>query len=48
MSLKPKHQRLVLVGAALVALLAAVMLAMWGLKDRTAFFAVYALGCASA
>ena len=39
MSLKPKHQRFVLVGAALVALLAAVMLAMWGLKDRTAFFA---------
>ncbi len=39
MSLKPKHQRLVLVGAALVALLAAVMLAMWGLQDRAAYFA---------
>lgn len=38
MSLKPKHQRLVLVGAALVALLAAVMLAMMGLKDRAAYF----------
>ncbi len=39
MSLKPKHQRLVLVGAALLALLAAVMLAMWGLQDRAAYFA---------
>lgn len=38
MSLKPKHQRLVLVVAALVALLAAVLLAMWGLKDRAAYF----------
>lgn len=38
MSLKPKHQRLVLVSAAIVALLAAVMLAMWGLKDRAAYF----------
>ena len=38
MNLKPKHQRLVLVGAALVALLAAVMLAMLGLKDRAAYF----------
>ncbi|MEP7315515.1 MAG: cytochrome c maturation protein CcmE [Sphingomicrobium sp.] len=36
--MKPKHQRLVLVGAAIVALLAAVMLAMWGLKDRAAYF----------
>ncbi len=39
MSLKPKHQRLALVAAALVALLAAVLLAMWGLKDRAAYFA---------
>lgn len=38
MSLKPKHQRLVLVAAALVALLAAAMLAMWGLRDRAAYF----------
>jgi cytochrome c-type biogenesis protein CcmE len=38
-SLKPKHQRLALAGAALVALLAAVMLAMWGLQDRAAYFA---------
>ncbi len=38
MSLKPKHQRLALVGAAILALLAAVMLAMWGLKDRAAYF----------
>ena len=36
--MKPKHQRLVLVVAALVALLAAVLLAMWGLKDRAAYF----------
>jgi cytochrome c-type biogenesis protein CcmE len=36
--MKPKTQRLVLVAAALVALLAAVMLAMWGLKDRAAYF----------
>ncbi len=38
MSLKPKHQRLVLVAAAAVAVLAAVLLAMLGLKDRAAFF----------
>ena len=36
--MKPKNQRLVLVGAALVAVLAAVLLAMWGLKDRAAYF----------
>jgi cytochrome c-type biogenesis protein CcmE len=36
--LKPKNQRLVLVSAALVAVLAAVLLAMWGLKDRAAYF----------
>ena len=35
---KPKHQRLVLVALALVAVLAAVMLAMWGLQDRAAYF----------
>jgi len=36
--MKPKNQRLVLVIAALVAVLAAVLLAMWGLKDRAAYF----------
>jgi cytochrome c-type biogenesis protein CcmE len=35
---KPKHQRLVLVVIALIAGLAAVLLAMWGLKDRAAYF----------
>jgi cytochrome c-type biogenesis protein CcmE len=35
---KPKHQRLVLVVIALVAVLAAVLLAMWGLRDRAAYF----------
>jgi len=37
-SLRPKHQRLLLAGLALAALLAAVLLAMWGLKDRAAYF----------
>ena len=36
--MKPKSQRLALVAAALVAVLAAVLLAMWGLKDRAAYF----------
>ena len=36
--MKPKNQRLVLVVAALAAVLAAVLLAMWGLKDRAAYF----------
>ena len=36
--MKPKNQRLVLVIAAAVAVLAAVLLAMWGLKDRAAYF----------
>ena len=35
---KPKHQRLVLVIIAAVAVVAAVLLAMWGLKDRAAYF----------
>ncbi|MEO5810159.1 MAG: cytochrome c maturation protein CcmE [Sphingomicrobium sp.] len=39
MALRPKHQRLVLVALALAALLGAVLLAMWGLKDRAAYFA---------
>ena len=36
--MKPKNQRLVLVVAALGAVLLAAMLAMWGLKDRAAYF----------
>ena len=36
--MKPKNQRLALVSAALVAVLAAVLLAMWGLRDRAAYF----------
>lgn len=36
--IKPKHQRLVLVAIAVIALLAAVLLAMLGLKDRAAYF----------
>ena len=36
--MKPKNQRLVLVVAALAAVLAAVLLAMWGLRDRAAYF----------
>lgn len=38
MSMKPKHQRLVLVVLAVVALVGAVLLAMWGLQDRAAYF----------
>ena len=36
--MKPKTQRLTLVSAALIAVIAAVLLAMWGLKDRAAYF----------
>jgi cytochrome c-type biogenesis protein CcmE len=36
--MKPKNQRLMLVVAAFVALLAAVLLAMWGLRDRASYF----------
>ncbi len=36
--MKPKNQRLVLVVAALAALVAAVLLAMLGLKDQAAYF----------
>jgi cytochrome c-type biogenesis protein CcmE len=36
--MKPKNQRLVLVAAAAVAVLIAVLLAMWGLKDRASYF----------
>ena len=35
---KPKHQRLVLVAIASLAVLVAVLLAMWGLRDRAAYF----------
>jgi cytochrome c-type biogenesis protein CcmE len=35
---RPKHQRLVLLVLALLAVLGAVLLAMWGLKDRAAYF----------
>jgi cytochrome c-type biogenesis protein CcmE len=38
MANRPKHQRLVLVALAVVAVIAAVLLAMWGLKDRAAYF----------
>ena len=36
--MKPKNQRLVLVSAALVAVLVAVLLAMWGLRNQASFF----------
>ena len=36
--MKPKNQRLVLVVAAIVAVLAAVLLAMWGLRSQAAYF----------
>ena len=36
--MKPKNQRLLLVALAVMALLGAVVLAMWGLKDRAAYF----------
>ena len=35
---RPKHQRMVLVILALIAVLGAVLLAMWGLRDRAAYF----------
>ena len=35
---KPKHQRLALVVVGAIAVTAAVFLAMWGLKDRAAYF----------
>jgi cytochrome c-type biogenesis protein CcmE len=38
MMVRPKHQRLVLVILAAFALIGAVLLAMWGLKDRAAYF----------
>jgi cytochrome c-type biogenesis protein CcmE len=36
--MKPKNQRLVLLVAAIAAVLVAVLLAMWGLKDRASYF----------
>jgi cytochrome c-type biogenesis protein CcmE len=36
--MKPKNQRLALVAIAAVAVVAAVLLAMWGLKDQAAYF----------
>ena len=36
--MKPKNQRLVLVSAALIAVLVAVLLAMWGLRNQASFF----------
>ena len=38
MMARPKHQRLVLVILAILAVLGAVLLAMWGLQDRAAYF----------
>ena len=38
MIVRPKHQRLVLIILAVAALLGAVLLAMWGLQDRAAYF----------
>ena len=38
MMVRPKHQRLVLVILAIIAVIGAVLLAMWGLKDRAAYF----------
>lgn len=36
--MKPKNQRLVLVAVAIAALLLAVLLAMWGLRERASYF----------
>ena len=36
--MKPKNQRLVLVAAAVVALIAAALLAMWGLRSQASYF----------
>ena len=38
MTVKPKHQRLVLIVLAASAIVGAVLLAMWGLQDRAAYF----------
>ena len=36
--MKPRNQRLILVACAVVAVLAAVMLAMWGLRSQASYF----------
>ena len=36
--MRPKNQRLVLVAAAVIAVLFAVLLAMWGLRERASYF----------
>ena len=36
--MKPKNQRLVLIAAAIVAIFFAVLLAMWGLRERASYF----------
>ena len=36
--MKPKSQRLLLVSAAIVAVLVAVLLAMWGLREKASYF----------
>jgi cytochrome c-type biogenesis protein CcmE len=36
--MKPKNQRLVLVGTAIFAMLVAVLLAIWGLRERASYF----------
>jgi cytochrome c-type biogenesis protein CcmE len=36
--MKPKNQRLALVSVALIAVLVAVLLAMWGLRERASYF----------
>ena len=38
MIVRPKHQRLILAILAITALIGAVLLAMWGLQDRAAYF----------
>lgn len=37
-ALRPKHQRLILILLVIAALIAAALLAMWGLADRAAYF----------
>lgn len=39
-ALKPKHQRLALLGVALVALIAAALLAAWALRNQASYFYV--------
>jgi cytochrome c-type biogenesis protein CcmE len=38
MTVKPKHQRLILLALAAAAMIGAVLMAMWGLQDRAAYF----------